>query len=192
MGEHTTGPDGLRTISDPRALQALAHPRRLDIFEALILDGPMTASQCAERVGDSTPSCSYHLRQLARFGFVERRPGKDARERPWAAVSKSHRFGGGELSPAQRAAAETLEAIVEQRRTDRMQRLKAALPDLPQPWQEVAESGDYALRLTVEEAEELKGALLEVLMRYQARTNAGEARPGSRLVRVYQWVLPDA
>ena len=60
-----------RTLSDPRAMRALAHPPRLDLLELLFAEGPLTASECAARVGDSPASCSYHLRQLARWGFVE-------------------------------------------------------------------------------------------------------------------------
>ena len=50
-------------ISDPRALRALAHPARLAILQHLVLDGPATATECAEVAGLSPSACSYHLRQ---------------------------------------------------------------------------------------------------------------------------------
>ena len=42
-------------ITDPRAMRALAHPVRLDLLAALAA-GPLTATQCAERVGESPQS----------------------------------------------------------------------------------------------------------------------------------------
>jgi len=72
-------------ITNPRLLRALAHPARIAILEHLILDGPATATQCADVAGLSPSACSYHLRALARFGFIEPDPGSavDGRQRPW-------------------------------------------------------------------------------------------------------------
>src|SRR5215469_12062574 len=74
-------------ITDPRMLRALAHPARIAILQHLALDGPATATGCAEVAGLSPSACSYHLRALARFGFVEEEPASaaDGRHRPWRA-----------------------------------------------------------------------------------------------------------
>src|SRR4051794_27883368 len=63
-------PEKRREVRDPRALRALAHPVRLELLERLT-DGPLTATQAASIVGESQASCSFHLRQLAKYGFVE-------------------------------------------------------------------------------------------------------------------------
>jgi DNA-binding IclR family transcriptional regulator len=47
---------------------------------------PATATQLAERVGESPANCSWHLRQLARYGFVEEAGGGTGREGPWRPV----------------------------------------------------------------------------------------------------------
>jgi len=47
--------------------------------------GDATATECAAEVGESPQSCSYHLRTLAKHGFVEQVPSKDGRERRWRA-----------------------------------------------------------------------------------------------------------
>lgn len=73
---------------DPRALRALAHPLRLAILDYLHTAGPATATECAEVVGESPSSCSYHLRTLARWGFVEEVAGDDRRERRWRRLSR--------------------------------------------------------------------------------------------------------
>src|SRR5579862_8518083 len=71
-------------ISDPKAIRALAHPLRLDLLELLSATGPATAAHCGRVLGQSQASCSFHLRQLAKYGFVEEAvPGKDKRERRW-------------------------------------------------------------------------------------------------------------
>ena len=50
---------------------------RIKLLELVTLRGPLTASQCAPLVGESPSSCSFHLRQLAKYGYVEEAPGGD-------------------------------------------------------------------------------------------------------------------
>ena len=70
-------------VGDPVRLRALAHPIRLDLLERLSTDGPLTATQAGERIGQSSGSASFHLRQLERYGFVEPVPGVTGRQKPW-------------------------------------------------------------------------------------------------------------
>src|SRR5919108_2121595 len=70
-------------LTDPRALRALAHPIRLALLGALRREGPLTATQAGALVGESAASCSFHLRQLAKYGLVEEAGGGRGRERPW-------------------------------------------------------------------------------------------------------------
>src|SRR2546429_2370715 len=74
-------------LTDPRMMRALAHPGRIAIWTHLALHGSATATECAEIAGLSPSACSYHLRTLARYGFVEEDPDSaaDGRERPWRA-----------------------------------------------------------------------------------------------------------
>jgi len=73
-------------------LKALAHPARNKILERLQVYGPATATDCAAVAGMSPSACSYHLRMLERYGFVEAGHAEDARdrgdgrERVWRAV----------------------------------------------------------------------------------------------------------
>ena len=52
---------------------------RIALFEVLALGGAMTATQ----IGESATTCSFHLRQLAKYGFVEEAGGGTGRSRPW-------------------------------------------------------------------------------------------------------------
>src|SRR4051795_2876431 len=74
--ERTTPPDnplagrGME-LTDPRAMRAYAHPIRLRLLGLLRRHGPLTATQAAARLGESSGTTSFHLRQLAKYGFCE-------------------------------------------------------------------------------------------------------------------------
>ncbi|BBJ43426.1 hypothetical protein SSPO_061440 [Streptomyces antimycoticus] len=85
-------PDDVRVL-DPRTLRGLAHPLRMRLLTALREYGPATASQLAARLGESSGATSYHLRQLATYGFVEDDPERGkGRERWWKAAHRGTRW----------------------------------------------------------------------------------------------------
>src|SRR5207244_3338301 len=69
-------------LTDPRALRAYAHPVRMALMGLLRTEGPLTATRAAELLGESSGTCSFHLRQLARYGLVEEAGGGTGREKP--------------------------------------------------------------------------------------------------------------
>src|SRR5215469_6918557 len=75
-------------LTDPKMMRALAHPARIAIWTHIAMRGPTTATECAEVAGLSPSACSYHLRTLARYGFVEEdlASAADGRQRPWRAT----------------------------------------------------------------------------------------------------------
>ena len=83
---------GLRRVSDAKTFRALAHPVRMALIELLVLSGPLTATEAGERIGESPTTCSFHLRQLARYGFVEEAGGGKGRARPWKRSFRGFRF----------------------------------------------------------------------------------------------------
>jgi predicted ArsR family transcriptional regulator len=71
-------------ITAPQEIKALTHPLRLDLLELLAVIGPATAARCGRALGVPQANCSFHLRQLAKYGFVaDAGPGEDRRERIW-------------------------------------------------------------------------------------------------------------
>src|SRR3954447_19845445 len=86
--------EGPRELTDPKAMRAMAHPVRLALMEALNDAGTLTATEAAERVGESPSNCSFHLRQLAKYGFVGGAEGGKGRRRPWRNVQTGMRFTG--------------------------------------------------------------------------------------------------
>src|SRR5215207_258866 len=61
-------------VSDVGALKALAHTRRQAILQQLYRKGPATSTGLARDLGWNTGATSYHLREIARYGFVEELP----------------------------------------------------------------------------------------------------------------------
>ncbi|MFE2865429.1 ArsR/SmtB family transcription factor [Embleya sp. NPDC059259] len=83
-----------RDVSELEALKALAHPRRQRILRELEAGGPATSASLARALTLNTGATSYHLRELARHGFVEDfvDPHAHGRERWWRAVQRDLRF----------------------------------------------------------------------------------------------------
>src|SRR6202020_16347 len=77
----------INRLTDPKALRALAHPIRMSLVGMLRVHGPLTATKAAELLGESSASCSFHLRQLAKYGLVEEAGGGKGREGPWRATT---------------------------------------------------------------------------------------------------------
>lgn len=75
------------TLTDPRALRALAHPARQRVVSALYAGESLTATQAARLCGLSPSAMSYHLRALETWGIVRRGESEDGRERPWVSAA---------------------------------------------------------------------------------------------------------
>ncbi|XRQ03867.1 ArsR/SmtB family transcription factor [Actinomadura welshii] len=96
-------------ITDPQQVRLLAHPLRRRIAE-IMRRGPVSSTTLARELGQSTGSTSYHLRQLAKHGFVEEAPElARGRERWWRVVPADRRIPPyREQSPQMRDAVEDL------------------------------------------------------------------------------------
>ena len=173
-----TGPVA-RTIdlADPRALKALAHPTRLALVGLLRREGPLTATQAGALVGESPASCSFHLRQLAKYGLVEEAGGGAGRERPWKATALFTRWPNVAANPEQALAAELLSSVVAERYFDRVLEWLERKPREPPEWQEAAQFGDTILYLRPEELADLGRRIDALVEGYVERTADRARRP---------------
>jgi DNA-binding transcriptional ArsR family regulator len=173
-------------ITEPDALQALAHPVRLELIDYLMAEGPATASTCARAVGDSPSNCSYHLRVLAKAGLVEEAVSRDGRERPWRALITGFDADvEGEMSPE---AAELLALALQ--RDQRMVRDHLARRDaLPKRWRSADVYSTYTLRLDPKELRDLSAKLDALIRPYIAATREGAPR-GSAVVHLGLQAFP--
>jgi DNA-binding transcriptional ArsR family regulator len=62
---------------------ALGHPIRVALLDLLARRGTVTATEAARELGESSGACSFHLRQLERYGQVEEAEVRRGRVRPW-------------------------------------------------------------------------------------------------------------
>ncbi|OLT55325.1 transcriptional regulator [Cellulosimicrobium sp. CUA-896] len=170
-------------VLGPEQLKALAHPLRIQILDLLSSHGALTASGIADLVGESSGSTSYHLRQLARHGFVQEVPGRGtARERWW-----ERRPGGFTVEmpgdPGDVAATTTTAMVNREFESARARKIQALLErghELDHRWRDASRLQTVSLWLTADQASEVLAAwdrFSEILDRYKDQDDAPGARP---------------
>jgi DNA-binding transcriptional ArsR family regulator len=169
--------EGPRELTDPRAMRAMAHPVRLALMEALNDAGTLTATEAAERVGESPSNCSFHLRQLAKYGFVEEAERGTGRQRPWRAVQTGMRFTDVQDDPEAALAAGTLAQVVQDRWIERARAGLARRQHIPEEWRRVTGSDQMTLYVTPQEMEQINEEVLQILFRYRDRIADPSLRP---------------
>ena len=137
----------IRKITDARTLRALAHPVRIALFEELAMGGAMTATQIGERIGESATTCSFHLRQLAKYGFVEEAGGGTGRSRPWRLTSIGMSFSPSGDTEAE-IASDAVVRMFRQRQFDRYETWRSTKASYPLEWRQAAVDGQYLFYLT--------------------------------------------
>jgi DNA-binding transcriptional ArsR family regulator len=173
----------VKRLADPKALRALAHPIRLRLVGLLRVQGELTATQASELLGESSASCSFHLRQLAKYGLVEEAGGGQRRERPWRATAMFTDWPDAAEDPKVAAAADMLTGVIAEQWLIELKRWIEARADEPEEWQQAALFGDFALYLTASELAELDKGIRELVDVYLDRLVRPELRPpGARLV----------
>lgn len=177
------------------ALKAMSNPIRLQLIGLLRGDGPATATQLAVRLRLSSGLTSYHLRQLAGFGFVEDMPEHgNGRDRWWRAAHRSTWTSRPEDDPSEQAAYDAFYETVAHIHTRSLLAAVAERPDLPTAWASAGTLSDWQLRLTPEQAETLESRLFEVLEEYRQADppTADDAPPGAELfiIQLHTFLRP--
>ncbi|MEU5881426.1 helix-turn-helix domain-containing protein [Spirillospora sp. NPDC047279] len=176
-------------ITDLEALKALAHPRRQRILHHLGLHGPATSATLARALGLNTGATSYHLRELAKYGFVEETPKRGhARERWWRAPVRDLRI------PPRSKQSEQMRVVV-----DEMARLEIA-DDFEQflrfqvqrdtlgAWSDAFPHSRGSIRITLEELDDFFEEYIQLVKRYK-RSDA-DTPPGARTVLTRFFAFP--
>ncbi|MER6713816.1 helix-turn-helix domain-containing protein [Streptomyces sp. NPDC000877] len=177
---------------DARSLRGLAHPLRMQLLDALRFGGPATASQLAAKLGESSGATSYHLRQLAEYGFVEDAPERGkGRERWWKAAQRGLRFDDALLTdsdPAVRGAADLYVHEVATTQTRDLSTWLGNRGSWPEEWQRVWDMSSWTLSLTPELTRELIEKMHALIDTYSDR--ATEDTPGAEQVRLHTHAFP--
>ncbi len=170
------------------SLKSLAHPLRVRIYDELSAYGPLTASGLAERLGESSGSTSYHLRQLERTGLVreDTTRGK-GRERWWERTPGSIAIPDARSLPPGSAERLAVKLVEDEWFRSREQNFHEFLSEgdavFGDEWLDIATSDTINLRLTPEQLTALVADIDAVLMKYidaYKRTPT----PGSRPVQI--------
>ena len=180
-----------RRLRDPRALSAVAHPVRMGILELLTVEGPLTATQLADRLDETPANCSWHLRKLAEHDFIEEAAGGTGRQRPWQMKHVGMSWGGDDAEPEERRAGEALSRAMLERWLDRFLDASARLAQTEPEWSAAADLTQALGWLTPEELRQVNDEVEAVLSRFQHRVDDPASRPeGSRLVELVAWGAP--
>ncbi|HET8600888.1 MAG TPA: helix-turn-helix domain-containing protein [Segeticoccus sp.] len=182
--ERGAGGEEPQRITSTEALKALAHPIRFALLNELHARGAARAADLAEALDQPANSLSFHLRQLARYGFIVEAPerARDRRDRWWKPASEH----GYSYNPKELGSTPAGRAVVDQSLRMAQQRYEAVLRrffGLASQTEEAPEGTDVAnfdipLRLTLEEKQQLGRELDEVFDRWHRhgleRTDAGD------------------
>jgi DNA-binding transcriptional ArsR family regulator len=181
-------------VVDVAALKALAHPLRIRLLEMLSRYGAQTASSLAGRLGESSGSTSYHLRQLAKHQLVREVEGRGtARERWWERPPGPLvvMTPGLATSPATRAAARLVSRGFE---SGRAQALAAFMDHgvdrLDPQWTEAAIISTSNLHLTAEQLREVSEKAERYVRALAAHYSSDPGTPGTRPVQLHLNVFP--
>jgi len=111
----------------------------------------ITATGASELLGESPANCAFHLRTLAKYGFVAEAGGGRGRERPWRLA-----YRGMEIVPPwqdteSRLAAEAVATAWIDRWLDRARDRIRRVLGYPVRWQEAAIGSQTTLHLAAAE-----------------------------------------
>jgi hypothetical protein len=169
-------------LSDPRAMQALTHPLRLALIELLWRESTINATQAASELGESQASCSFHLRQLAKFGFVQEVEGVRGRARPWRLSRRGMRVANVQDDPRAAIAWAALERLLRDRQTERYRAWLEGRSAYSREWREAAYHSHHVVWLTPAELETVGDQIDELLSSVFAdRRDNPDARPADAL-----------
>ena len=161
------------------------HAVREGLLELLAEGGTLTSTEAAARLGYSSGLCSFHLRQLARYGLIEEAPHSGGRARPWRLRREEPEpEPGPEAASAPASGALPIEGFGELARgleDESYQRWLDRRDRAPEQWRGRDEAFSAVVYLTPEELNGVAGAVRQVLAGYRQREQRPESRPDGAL-----------
>lgn len=169
-----------RDVSDAKALKGLAHPLRQQMLTQLQRGGPATSADLAAKFGADRGATSYHLRQLARFGFIQEDTARSTgRRKYWRAVPEDVRL------PHRAASAEAAAQEIGHQCWERAEHDLAAFLSTSDAYGEFGAAALHSLggtTLTAEELARFAEEYIAFLTRWHREPD--QASPGSRHITV--------
>jgi predicted ArsR family transcriptional regulator len=165
---------------------ALAHPLRAALVDLVREHGTLTSTEAAGMLGESSGLCSFHLRQLARYGYLVEADQPRGRVRPWRLATAEP------AEPTQSAEQDDdgFGALARDLEDEGYRRWLAGKPQAPLAWQR-DEVFSTVLDLSPAELAEAAGEIRAVLDRYRQRGGSGR-RPVAAVIRLFPLLPTDA
>lgn len=161
-------------VTDPVTLRAVAHPMRLKLIGMVGINGTLTASQAAKEL-DSTPAVTaYHLRTLAKYGFVEDAGSASARERPWRLTERAVSFSWSGKDPAGQA----MTRVAYAEWLEHVYHYEEHRQDYPQAVRDASSATERVLFATPDEVAELTRKIHDLLEPFEARMDPAQRPAG--------------
>ena len=150
---------------------ALDHPIRAALLGLVRERGTLTSTEAARALGHSSGLCSFHLRQLARYGYLEEAEHGRGRVRPWRLPADPVGIAGGS-SPVLAEEGE-FSGLARDLEDEGYRRWLARKPAVAPPWQQ-DEAFSMVLHLSPAELAEAAQQIRAVLSRYERPSAAAQ------------------
>jgi DNA-binding transcriptional ArsR family regulator len=170
-----------RLLTGAKEMRALAHPTRVAAIELLSREGQLTATQLGDILDESPANMSFHLRTLAKYGFVEEAPGGTGRERPWTRVGTGNSWEIDSDDAATTSAAVGLARSMAQRAFDRHSEWDLTRSSYAKEWREAAFEAYSTTYLTPAELHAVGEEMTRILDRFAERTADRDLRPAGAM-----------
>lgn len=172
-------------------LRVLGNAERLRVLAFLRNGGEATVGDVAAALSIAPGSASYHIARLADGGLVERaeHPCADGRKSWWRATDQE--------SYLDNSADEPFFHAVNEAYGDAYERYLQVKFQLPEPWREAELGIDTVLSLTLEEAQELKDEIEQLVKRWandKGTHQSNDARSSedrqtlALVLRAFRWI----
>ncbi|MGW5285380.1 winged helix-turn-helix domain-containing protein [Streptomyces collinus] len=158
-------------------MRALSHPVRLALIEVLTVHGALTATEAGKLIEESPTTCSFHLRQLAKYGFVEEAGRGPGRSRLWRVTHLGWTTGGAAGGTEEDVAGEALGEIALQRQLERHRHFNRRRSDYPPRWQNAGSESHTVWWVTPDEAAALRREIDDLVHRFRDRLEDPAMRP---------------
>jgi predicted transcriptional regulator len=167
-------------LTDARAMRAVAHPVRMALIELFGYHETLTATQASELLGESPANCAFHLRTLAKYGFLREAGGGKGRERPWTLTNRTVTITEDQPDAQAALAAGELTRLWLERWIDRARSYFNVRNEMT-GWEEASGWSNRHVFLTPEETTRLREEMRRLLERYEDRLADPALRPAGAL-----------
>ena len=129
----------------------------------LLRMGPSTATMLAREAGESSGATSYHLRELAKAGFVEEDPERgNARDRWWRRTTPLFVVSSDPADDTEyEAALGQLRSVLVQRDQEALSSYFANVAEEDEEWHSVSFLGGWSVHATTDELRAFQQLVLE-------------------------------